>query len=79
LQNPLCDRDSDALLRLLTFVEGGVREAPDGPFARGLRDALAGCGLLAGDAPADAIGGALAHLQVRYRYSLGEYAERERD
>jgi hypothetical protein len=79
VQNPLSDADSDALLRLLTLVEGGVRAAPAAILARQLRDALAACGLLAGDAPLDAVGGALAQLQVRYRYSLGEYIERVTD
>lgn len=76
MQNPLSDRDSDALLRLLALVESGVREAPDGPFGRRLRDGLAEWGLLAGDAPNAAVSGALARLQARYRYSLGEYTER---
>jgi hypothetical protein len=76
VQNPLPERDSDALLRVLTLVEGGVRETPYGPFARALRDALAGCGLLARDAPTVAIVESVAQLQRRYRYSLGEFAER---
>jgi len=76
VQNPLSDGDSDALLRLLTLVEGRVREAPDSPLAQALRVALAGCGLLSGDAPTNAVSGALARLQTRYRYSLGEYDER---
>ena len=77
MQNPLSDADSDALVRLLTLVEDGVRAAPDGIVARQLRDALAVCGLLAGDAPLHVLAGALAQLQVRYRYSLGEYFERD--
>jgi hypothetical protein len=77
VQNPLSDRDSDALLRVLAIVAAGVREAPDDPLVRRLRDNLAGCGLVAGDAPTEAVGGALAKLQARYRHSLGEYAERE--
>ena len=79
MQNPLSDADTDALLRLLSLVEGGVRAAPDRTLARQLRDGLAACGLLAGDATLDAVGGALAQLQVRYRYSLGEYTERVTD
>jgi hypothetical protein len=79
VQNPLSDADSDALLRILSLVEGGVRAAPDVILARHLRDGLAACGLLAGDAPLDAVGGALAQLQARYRYSLGEYTERVTD
>ena len=76
MHNPLSDDDSEALVRLLGLVEASLEEDPSCPLAQRLRDSLAACGLLAGDAPVEAVGGALAQLQARYRYALGEYTER---
>jgi hypothetical protein len=44
--------------------------------ARHLREGLVARGLLAADDPAAHLGRALAQLQARYRFSLGEYTER---
>lgn len=80
MQNPLSDADVAALLHLLAIVEDRVIEICDCCLlAHRLRAGLMACGLLPGDAQADAVAGAIAALQVRYRYSLGEYAERPTD
>jgi hypothetical protein len=76
MQNPLSDPDIDALLHLLTIVENRVSEARHSTLAQQLRDGFAACRLLPDDAQTDAVGGAMAQLQARYRYSLGEYTER---
>jgi hypothetical protein len=79
MQNPLSDADIDALLHLLAIVEDRVSEACDRTLAQQLRDGFTACGLLPDDAQTDAVGGTIAQLQVRYRYSLGEYTERPTD
>ena len=79
MHNPLSDDDSEALVRLLIIVEGSLEEDPGCALARRLRDSLAASGLVAGDAPVEAVGEALAQLQARYRYALGEYTERVSD
>jgi hypothetical protein len=76
VHNPLSDDDCSALLHLLAVVEASVDAAPDGVVARHIRDGLVACGLLAADDPLRELSGALARLQVRYRFSLGEYTER---
>jgi hypothetical protein len=79
VQNPLSDADIEALLRLLAIVQDRVSQARDSLLAQQLREGFAACGLLPGDAQTDAVGGAITQLQVRYRYSLGEYTERPAD
>jgi hypothetical protein len=76
LQNPLSDDDIDALIRLLTIVEDRVSKACDSLLTEQLRDGFVACGLLPGSAHTEAVGGAVANLRIRYRYSLGEYTER---
>jgi hypothetical protein len=76
VQNPLSDPDIEAMLHLLAIVQDRVSQAGDSLLAQQLRDGLAACGLLPGDAHTDALAGAIANLQARYRYSLGEYTER---
>jgi hypothetical protein len=79
VHNPLSDDDSEALVRLLILIEGSIEEDPSCALGMRLRDSLAASGLLEGDAPVEAVGGALAQLQARYRYALGEYTERVSD
>jgi hypothetical protein len=79
MQNPLSDTDIDALLRVLTIVEDHVVEACGSIVARQLRDGFVASGLLPDDAKTDVVGRAVAQLQLRYRYSLGEYEERPAD
>jgi hypothetical protein len=76
VHNPLSDDDCSALLHLLAVVEVSVDAAPDGLVARHTREGLVACGLLAADDPIRELSAALARLQVRYRFSLGEYTER---
>jgi hypothetical protein len=76
VHNPLSDEDCSALLHLLTVVEVTVDAAPDGLVARHTREGLVACCLLAADDPIRELSAALAQLQVRYRFSLGEYTER---
>jgi hypothetical protein len=76
VHNPLSDDDCSALLHLLAVVEASTHAAPDGLMARHTRDGLVACGLLATDDPTREVGDALARLQARYRFSLGEYTER---
>jgi hypothetical protein len=76
MQNPLSDADVDALLRVLTIVEDHVVEAWSSVVARQLRDGFVASGLLPDDAKTDVVGRTVAQLQLRYRYSLGEYEER---
>jgi hypothetical protein len=79
VHNPLSDDDSEALIRLLTLVEGSLEEDPSCALGRRLRDSFAASGLLTAGAPVEAVVDALAHLQARYRYALGEYTERVSD
>lgn len=76
MHNPLSDADSNALIHLLTVVEDSVGRSPDSPLTRQILDGLAACGLVAPHTSTDGAGAALAALQVRYRYSLGEFTER---
>jgi hypothetical protein len=76
VHNPLSDDDCSALLHLLAVVEASVDADPDGLVARHTRDGLVACRLLAADDPTREVGDALARLQARYRFSLGEYIER---
>ncbi len=76
MQNPLSDDDCSVLLHLLAVAEAWVDAEPDGPLARQVHEGLAAHGLLAADEQARGIGPAIAQLQVRYRFSLGEYTER---
>ncbi len=79
MQNPLSDADIQALLRLLAIVENRVTETCDSLLAQQLRDGFAAGGLVPRDADTAAVGGAIAQLQLRYRYALGEYSERPTD
>lgn len=72
----MSDPDIGALLLLLAIVQDRVSETCNSLLAQQLRDGFAACGLLPADAHTDAVGGAIADLEVRYRYSLGEYTER---
>jgi hypothetical protein len=76
MHNPLSDDDCSGLLHLLAVVEASVDAAPDGLVARQLRDGFVSFGLLAAGDPIREVRDALARLEARYRFSLGEYTER---
>jgi hypothetical protein len=75
-RRPLSDPDGRAIIGLLSIVEGELLvEGLDVELAGRFRDRFVDVGLLSLDAGLGELRRALAELNQRVRYALGEYAE----
>jgi hypothetical protein len=75
-QHPLSEPDSAAIIGLLSILEGELLgEALDVELAGLFRDRFVRAGLLPEDAGLGELRRALAEMNQRVRYALGEYAE----
>jgi hypothetical protein len=76
VRRPLSELDSAAVIGVLSILEGELLgEALDVELAARLRDRFVGAGSLPDGAGLGELRRALAELNQRVRYALGEYAE----
>ena len=76
MRRPLSDPDAGAIIGLLAIVEGELLVGSlDVELADRFRDRFVRAGLLPEDAGLGTLRRALAELNQRVRYALGEYAE----
>lgn len=73
--NPLSSRDACAIAGLLGVLRGVVTTDRSALLVSRVRDRFVTVGLLSKRADQDDVGEAVAALERRFRFALGEYAE----